>query len=156
MTGNPIVTLRAVEPGDIPVFYAQQMDPESNRMAAFTPSDAGDPDAFEARWRGLMANPACFLRTIVANGVVAGNVLAFDRDGMREVGYWVDRSLWGRGIGRAALAQMLEIETTRPIYARIASDNIGSRRIAERCGFTQIGSEPIEGEGRDEILYELR
>jgi RimJ/RimL family protein N-acetyltransferase len=28
---------------------------------------------------------------------------------------------------------------TRPIYARVAKDNLGSRRVLEKCGFTIIG-----------------
>jgi hypothetical protein len=44
------VTLRKLKDTDLPVFFAQQLDEEANRMAAFTPPDPTVRRAFLARW----------------------------------------------------------------------------------------------------------
>ena len=48
----------------------------------------GEQDAFTAHWRDrILANDANLAWTIVASGEVAGDMLCFERDGKREVGY---------------------------------------------------------------------
>jgi RimJ/RimL family protein N-acetyltransferase len=48
----------------------------------------------------------------------------------------------------------------RPIYARVAKDNLGSRRVLEKCGFTVIGESKgfanARGQEIEELLLELR
>ena len=44
---TPVVSLRAVEDGDLPLFFAWQADEESFRMAAVPSRDA---EAFAAHW----------------------------------------------------------------------------------------------------------
>src|SRR5437588_593288 len=46
----PSIVLRDVTMSDLPIFFNQQLDPEANRMAAFTTKDPTDRDAFMARW----------------------------------------------------------------------------------------------------------
>jgi len=48
------VLLRDVTEGDLPIFFEQQLDPNSNRMAAFTARDPADWDAFTARWTRIL------------------------------------------------------------------------------------------------------
>ncbi|MDQ6623147.1 MAG: GNAT family N-acetyltransferase [Verrucomicrobiota bacterium] len=43
-------------------------------------------------------------KTIVADGEVAGNVGRWLSDGKREIGYWIDRAFWGRGIATEAVS----------------------------------------------------
>ena len=80
-------------------------------------------------------------------------------EGKREVTYWVDRSRWGRGIASQALADFLQIETTRPLYGRVAEHNIGSAKVLTRAGFERIGSDSgyANGVGREvvEHIYRL-
>ena len=45
------VLLRDVADDDLPTFFDQQLDPEANRMAAFTSQDPADKDAFAAHWK---------------------------------------------------------------------------------------------------------
>ena len=63
---------RAVEDGDLPLFFEWQSDEESFRMAAVPTRDA---EAFAAHWARIRSNPETLLRTIVADGVVVGNAL---------------------------------------------------------------------------------
>src|SRR5215218_9325330 len=52
--------------------------------------------------------------------------------GEREVTYWIGRSYWGKGIATDALTAFLAVERSRPLHARVASDNVASRRVLEK------------------------
>ncbi len=56
-------------------------------------------------------------------------------------GSGIDRAVWGKGIASQALALLLPMIAVRPVYARAASDNIGSLRVLEKAGFTVIGTD---------------
>jgi RimJ/RimL family protein N-acetyltransferase len=43
----------------------------------------------------------------------------------------------------------------RPLYARAASDNAGSIRVLEKCGFTRVGGGRAFAHGRDEETEEV-
>ena len=127
------IRLRDVEPSDLPLFFVHQQDAAAAAMAAFP---SRDRDAFDQHWAKIQAEPANLIRTVVVDGQVAGNVCSFTRDGMREVGYWIDRAWWGRGVATAALTAYLRLEQTRPLYAGVAKHNAASLRVLEKCGFT--------------------
>ena len=136
------VRVRDVRDEDLPTFFGQQLDAEANRMAAFTPEDPADREAFAARWEGILRTEDISKRTVLVDGRVAGHVMSFDQDGRREVTYWLGKAYWGRGIATAALRVFLRHEGERPIYARAAKDNAGSIGVLRKCGFE------IRGEGR--------
>jgi RimJ/RimL family protein N-acetyltransferase len=92
------VLLREVMESDLPVFFEHQRDPEVNRMAAFA---ARDRDAFMAHWSKILGDHSVVTRTIIADGHVAGNVVSWEHSGRLEVGYWIGREFWGRGIATA-------------------------------------------------------
>ena len=131
------ITLRAVEPGDLPLFFAHQQDPEALAMAAFTSRDAA---AFDQHWAKILADDTNLIKTVVVDGQVAGNVLSFTRYGKREVGYWIGRAYWGRGVATAALSAFLGLEQTRPLSAGVAKHNAASLRVLQKCGFTFLRS----------------
>jgi RimJ/RimL family protein N-acetyltransferase len=136
------VELREVTEADLPIFFEQQLDPEAIRMAAFTSKNPADRAAFMAHWRRIMGDTAVLIRTIVTDGAVAGYVLSYEEAGRPEVSYWIGRAYWGRGIATRALATFLaEVNTTRPIYARVAQDNRGSLRVLEKAGFEIIAED---------------
>ncbi|HEX8678966.1 MAG TPA: GNAT family N-acetyltransferase [Chthoniobacterales bacterium] len=135
------IRLREVEPGDLPLFFAHQHDAEAAAMAAFPSRDRA---AFDQHWAKTLANPANMLRTVIVDGEIAGNVCSFTRDGLREVGYWIDRAYWGRGVATAALTAYLRLEQTRPLYAGVAQHNAASIRVLQKCGFTVMRSDDGE------------
>ena len=146
------IRLREVEQSDLPLFFAHQQDPEAAALAAFPSRDRA---AFDAHWAKTLGNPANMVRTIVVDGEVAGNVCSFTREGEREVGYWIDRAYWGRGIATAALTAYLELEQTRPLYAGVAQHNAASIRVLQKCGFTfrrGDDGEPIVAEDAHVLL----
>lgn len=130
-------TIREVVDSDVPFFYEFQSDPESAAMATFTPRPL---DAVEERWRSIMADDQVTARTILVAGEVAGCVMAWTaQDGQREVGYWLGRQFWGRGVATASLADFVAIEPHRPLQARVSPRNFGSARVLEKNGFAYEG-----------------
>jgi RimJ/RimL family protein N-acetyltransferase len=95
----PSIALRAVRDADLPVLFEQQLDPVAAEMAAFP---SRDWRAFAAHWARIRADPTCVTQTILADGAIAGNIGSWVQDGRREVGYWLGREFWGRGIATAA------------------------------------------------------
>ena len=112
------IRLRNVIEDDLSIFYEHQLDPVATEMAAM-PARAREP--FMSHWKKIMADETGMLRTILFDGKVAGNIVGFDQSGEREVGYWIGREYWGRGIATEALRQFLELENTRPLYAHVAA-----------------------------------
>jgi RimJ/RimL family protein N-acetyltransferase len=132
------VVLRETTDADIPILYEFQLDPEATRIAAFP---AREWEAFRAHQERIRADETLIARTIVAGGQVAGSIGSYPQDGKRLVGYWIGRDYWGKGIATRALAALLDLDQTRPIYAFVAKHNTGSQRVLEKCGFSVISEE---------------
>jgi RimJ/RimL family protein N-acetyltransferase len=148
--------LRDVREDDLDVFFEQQREPEAVAMAVFP---AREREAFDAHWRRVLADDGNIVRTIEVDGEVVGNIGSWEQDGRRLVGYWIGREFWGRGIATSALSELAE-ELGRPLHAWVASSNLGSIRVLEKCGFVQVGSHGEHneqfGEVVEELLFELR
>ena len=99
-------------------------------------------DEFDKHWAKILADETALTKTIVADGQVAGHIASFLRDGEREIGYWIDRALWGRGIASEALSAFLRLEQRRPLAAGVARHNIASMRVLQKCGFRLTKSPP--------------
>ncbi|MDX6448961.1 MAG: hypothetical protein QOD08_1424 [Gaiellaceae bacterium] len=148
------VSLRQVEDRDLDTLFQQVTDPESIRMAAFTAEDQTDRSAFLERMSRLRADASVSHRVIDVDGAVAGTIGSFRIDDRPEVTYWVDRTQWGRGIASAALEILLAETAERPMYARAASDNVGSLRVLEKAGFRRVGVDRGFARGRGEEIEE--
>jgi len=150
------IRLRQVTEADLPILFEHQLDPIACAMAAFRPRDR---EAFLAHWAKILADTNVVTRTILREGQVVGSIVSFDRSGKRQVGYWIDRDHWGKGIATAALSQFLVLEPMRPLFAYVAVTNVGSLRVLEKCGFTIIGREmsppDSHGEEIEEVLLQL-
>jgi RimJ/RimL family protein N-acetyltransferase len=143
------IILREVELSDLPIFYEQQLDPLANRMAAFP---ARQRPAFEAHWQKILADSRSTIMTILYEDQVAGNILSFELAGKREVGYWLGREYWGKGIATRALELFLGLVQTRPLYAHVAQHNLGSLRVLQKCGFEICGEDRVPfGEPVEEV-----
>lgn len=126
------------------------MDADATYMAAFP---SRDREAHMGHWHKLMSDEGVATRTVLFNGRVAGNVVSWEQDGERRVGYWIGKSHWGKGVATAALSQFLKVVTTRPLYGYVAKHNVGSIRVLERCGFTIDREYP--GPDVDEVVLIL-
>ena len=139
MTHN--LQLRDVQPDDLETFFQYQLDPDALYMAAFTWKDPADRDAFNARWEKILADKTILIQTILYEGQVAGSVSSYRWGGEPEVTYWLGREFWGKGIATWALGELLEIDRSRPMYARVAKDNLASLRVLQKCGFVIQGED---------------
>ena len=156
MTGvhdvTPAVRLRRVEDRDIEVFFDHQADPQAVEMAAFP---ARDKDQFAAHWAKLRGDDTLVVRTIVADGMVAGHIGCWPENGQRLLGYWVGREFWGRGIATQALSLLVDEVATRPLYAHVVMHNVGSIRVLEKCGFRRDRVEEAKASAPDDGIVEL-
>jgi RimJ/RimL family protein N-acetyltransferase len=148
------ITIREVETSDLDTFYEHQLDPEAIRMAAFVGKDLKDKAAFDAHWDKILNSPQMTPRTIVAEGQVAGYIGCYPHGERLGVTYWLGREFWGRGLATRALKRMLQLVADRPISARAATDNLGSIRVLQKCGFKIIGNDTGFANGRGEDMEE--
>lgn len=155
MTVRGQVALRATTVDDLPLLFTFQTDPEANHMAAFTAQNPTDRDAYLARFTRFLQDPTIISLTILVGETVAGSVASYEMDGEREVGYWLGREYWGQGIATEALGQFLRRVTIRPLHARVAADNVASRRVLEKCGFIVTGAEHSFANARSAEIEEL-
>ena len=150
------VSLRVVEDSDLDVLFEQQADPEAAAMAAFP---ARDRERFDAHWARIRLDDPVVLRTILTDGLVAGNIGSWQDDGKRLIGYWIGREYWGRGVATQALALLVGEVSTRPLYAHVATHNVGSIRVLQKCGFerdrVQEAQAPQPEDGIEEFIFVL-
>ena len=126
------IQLRNVEANDLPLFFEHQRDPIAVAMVAFNSRDRA---AFDQHWSKLLADDSLLKKAIIVDGEVAGNIGSWTAEGKREVGYWIDRAFWGRGVATDALSAFLGLEPVRPLYAGVAKHNVASIRVLQKCGF---------------------
>lgn len=100
----------------------------------------------------------------VADEVIGGIGLRLNDDVERisaEIGYWVARAYWGRGIATDAVRAVTEHaftvhELTR-IYALPFAENTASIRVLEKAGYVREGllrrSAIKDGIVRDQLIY---
>lgn len=149
-----VIELRPVTDADLDALFDQMRDPESVRMAAFTPEDPDDRSAFDAHMAKVRSSPGTTLRAIICDGQLVGSISSFVFEGETEVTYWIDRAAWGRGIASRALELLMDLVPVRPVHARAASDNTGSLRVLQKAGFKIIGTENSFARGRDSNIEE--
>ena len=132
------VQLRDVIEDDLPIFFQQQLDPDASYMAAFPSRDS---DAFMAHWKKLLSDETKIKKTILFNEQVAGNIGSWQQSCKQEIGYWIGKEFWGKGIATMALSKFLLQIKVRPLYAYVAKHNYASIRVLEKCGFIIIDEE---------------
>jgi RimJ/RimL family protein N-acetyltransferase len=143
-----VCRLRAFRPGDEVELAAAADDVEVARWLRDRfphPYTIEHARAWIASVRGEEPPPRSL--AIEVDGAVAGGVgLVLGDDIARraaEIGYWLARRHWGRGIATAAVARFVEwampaFGLTR-IFAAAFAENIASRRVLEKAGFRLEG-----------------
>ena len=153
------IILRKTDIDDLEFFFQFQLDKEASFLAAFTPEDQTDKTAYLTKHTKLLSDPTVNNQTILVDNVIVGSVAKFVMEGDAEITYWLDKKFWGQGIATKALKIFLTIETTRPIFGRVAFDNFGSQKVLEKCGFIKIGSDKGFANARqketEEFIYKL-
>lgn len=160
MTNNkPDIKLRPTEISDLDFLFKFQLDKEGGYLAAFMPKDPTDKAAYINKYTKLLNDPTVNNQTIILDNIIVGSIAKFVLEGNAEITYWIDRKFWGQGIATKALKEILTIEITRPIFARVAFDNIGSQKVLEKCGFEKTGTDKGFANARqmeiEEFIYKL-
>ena len=143
--------LREIVEADLPALYEYECDPEAAAMAGFP---SRNRDAFMAHWAKTLANDSALTMAIVSEGEVAGNIGCWESEGQRFVGYWIGREYWGRGLATQALAELVAMVETRPLYAHVVQSNVASIRVLEKNGFVEVERHATD-DGGEELLLEL-
>ena len=121
-------------------------------------------DAKEWIGRCLASDPPRGL-AIEVDGAASGSIGVFPGEDVHrrsaEIGYWIARPHWGRGIATEAVAAMTErtfreTEIER-IHAAVFEWNPASMRVLEKCGYVREGwlRKSVWKDGRliDSALY---
>ena len=103
----------------------------------------------------ILADETIIIQTILFDGQVAGHILSHVWFGEPEVSYWLGKEFWGKGIAAMALLEFLKQVTIRPLYARVAKDNIASIRVLEKCGFTIFSQDKGFSNARNQEVEEF-
>ena len=153
------VNLRPTEIEDLDTLFEFQTDKEGGYLAAFMPKDPTDKSAYISKYTKLLDDPRVNNQTITLDNIIVGSIAKFVMDGNTEITYWIDRKFWGQGIAKKAVKEFLTIETTRPIFGRVAFDNFGSQKVLENCGFNKVGTDKGFANARqmeiEEFIYKL-
>ena len=156
---NTQIKLRQSENSDLAFFFQFQLDKEAIYLAAFTPKDPTDKAAYFEKYTKHLNDPTINMQTILVDETIAGSIAKFVMAGDTEITYWLDRNFWGKGIATTALKNFLTIENMRPMFGRVAFDNIGSQKVLEKCGFIKIGTDKGFANARQieivEFIYRL-
>ena len=151
---TPTVSLRDVSAADLPMLFEHQADTDAARLAAFKSRDF---EAFMAHWTKILSDASLYAKAIVLGETVVGHIGVFGQPAHREVGYWIGREHWGRGLATGAVKEMLSLCAERPLYAHVARHNTASIRVLEKCGFRLLAEDPdfstSDGEPVQGLVY---
>jgi RimJ/RimL family protein N-acetyltransferase len=102
-----------------------------------------DAEAFLAKPRDpILPSLLVFERTTSAPQLVGSCGLGRRPSGAVEMGYWIARSCWGRGLATEACGALVEIARTLGLPSLEGSyfvDNPASARVLEKLGFEALG-----------------
>ena len=153
------ITLTKTTIDDLHTLYQIQLDPDANQMAAFTSESGTDFSLYFDKYSKHLDDANISMWTIRLEQQIVGSVAKFVMAGDAGITYWINKEFWGQGIATEALTQLLQHQTTRPIYGHVAFDNTGSQRVLEKCGFRKIGSDRGFARARqaeiEEFIYRL-
>ena len=139
------VRLRPWRTDDADAVFAACQDEDIQRWTLVpVPYGREDAEAFVGSVAGTTSAEGCALFAMEAGGVLAGSMgMHFLTDGLGAVGYWTAPHARGRGWTAEALRLLsrwaiLERGATR-LEAVVEPANTGSRRVAERAGYSEEG-----------------
>ena len=105
----------------------------------------------------VIVDGGCIVGRVTLSSIVRGPFQSCN------LGYWVDRAHNGRGLGSAAVRDIVEVAFgplgLHRVEAGTLRHNVGSRRVLERNGFVRFGVAPaylrIAGRWQDHVLYQV-
>ena len=166
---DDVVLLRPWREADVPAQLAAFSDPFFLRFSDWAPRTEADALAYlaaheQARRRGEQIELALVEphdENVVLGGGSLNNVDLPER--RAAIGYWLAPNARGRGVATHAVRLLADWAFRDLRVARLeltcGPDNLGSQRVAERCGFTREGvlrsHVPFKGGRRDSVVFSL-
>src|SRR5262245_31067549 len=148
--------------------HAEPLERFERKNRAFFASRVGDRgddyfDRFNDRLGALVAEnqagKSLFCVVVDETGAIVGrvNITDIDQPERTEIGFRVAEDAQGRGIATTSVMTALDLASARGVRlvaARVATVNLASQRVLQRCGFKETGpAEPPAGSAKSFIGY---
>ena len=137
--------LRRWEESDAENLYEYAKDPDVGSIAGWPPhrSVAESLEVIRNVFNGAEAYAICFKSDGKAIGAIElklnGHTDLTERDDECELGYWLGKPFWGKGIMPEAAREMLrhafEDLGMQKVWCGYYDGNTKSKRVQEKCGF---------------------
>lgn len=142
---SPRIVLRPWQEEDAPVLFSLASDPAVGPIAGWPPH-MSVADSLRVI-RDILSAPETYAAVLSETGEPAGSIgLHFGdagtvplSEGEAELGYWIGRKFWGRGLAPEAADMLirhgfvdLRLST---LWCGYCDGNDRSRRVQEKCGF---------------------
>jgi ribosomal-protein-alanine N-acetyltransferase len=157
------LVLRATVPTDIEraVEIRSNHEVARNLASATIPPDVEKMTNWFAGHAEEWRQGAAYRLAITLHSRLIGICDVFDVvQGQGEIGYWLDRAVWGRGFGLEAAERLvrfvLEDVGLISLRAGCADDNAASAAILTRLGFTRMEDARIFSRSRGEEIVQRR
>lgn len=151
---NLKVKLRKLKKEDLKILFDFQTDQVSNYMAAFVSKDPNNWKEFKNKWENISNHHDNIIRIILYNDEISGYISKYKLLEKPNIGYWIGRKYWGKGIATQAVKEFLKLYKNRPLQARVAFDNLASIKILEKCRFSKIGEDKYFANARKRVITE--
>ena len=140
------ILLDAHRPEDAETHWREEDEEMRRRFDAIRPPTLDETRTAIARWiDGRAAGGPMFAYALrePSGRLVGGCELRMRSAEVANLSYWLFPAFRGRGYAARAVAMLCRaaagVEGLRWLQARIAPDNAGSRRVAEKAGFVAAG-----------------
>ena len=146
------IRLRKFQAGDAPRVAELVNDYELSRWTSSIPYPYSLQDA--VGWIAQQPDSERCAWAVVHDDSLVGCVSHWpdaDTAGAEEIGYWIGRHWWGRGICSAALELLFQqpgFPVQKPLVAKVMKGNPASGRPLLKAGFRAAGTTHIEVRGQ--------
>jgi RimJ/RimL family protein N-acetyltransferase len=155
LTAEAHLRLRRLRPTDVEALARglNDLDVAKNLVAVPHPYGVADAEEFLA---GTAAAPHSLCAAIEVDGAFAGCVALDGSSGMADLGYWVARPFWGRGIATTAARALLDLAFATQAIDIVSSghflDNDASAAVLAKLGFRRYGIVETHSRARAETV----
>ena len=153
------IQLRQVLADDIGLFFEQHLEVRPMPADASVADRDSRKATFLDRWEHMLSDETVTARTIVWKGAVAGYVAYSMQREKPTISSWLGRAYWSKGIATQAVRDFLDVVQERPLYARVAYDNLAALQVLRKIGFEITGHDSFFSEAHgyevDEIILAL-
>lgn len=131
---------------DAESLYTYAKDPDVGPIAGWPPHESVEGSLYAIR--NFLNGPECYAVCLKEDNAAIGSIELklngqtdmTERDDECELGYWLGKPFWGRGLMPEAVKEILRHGFTElgmtTIWCGYYDGNEKSRRVQEKCGFT--------------------